>query len=133
MIKYRFLEHTADILFEALGSSFKEALENAARALFEVVGEAEAKEERIVEAEAPARDELVVVFLSNLITEMDIEGMVFSDVKIVELTEDHRFYVRAKVWGEHTLPKECVKGVTYHMLKVEKKNGFWRIQVLLDV
>ena len=51
----------------------------------------------------------------------------------VELTEDDRFYVRAKVWGEHTLPKECVKGVTYHMLKVEKKNGFWRIQVLLDV
>ena len=37
---YRFLEHTADIMFEAYGGSYPEALQNAAKAMFSVFGAA---------------------------------------------------------------------------------------------
>ena len=38
--KFRFLEHTADIMFESYGKSYPEALENAAHAMFSVFGSA---------------------------------------------------------------------------------------------
>ncbi len=133
-VKFRYLEHTADVLFEAFGKNFKEALKNAAIALFNTVGKADPKEEVTIETAAQTREELVVYFLSDLLSEMDIREMVFSEVNIEVLKEaEGDFYVRAIVKGDHVLPMESVKGVTFHRLKVEQKDEGWRIQVLLDV
>ena len=48
MKQYEFLEHTADILFKAYGSSFEEALSNSALALFETVGFSKSPKNKLV-------------------------------------------------------------------------------------
>jgi SHS2 domain-containing protein len=132
--KFRYLEHTADVLFEAFGSTFQEALENSALALFNTVGIASPKKSVEIETYAPTREQLVVYFLSDLLTSMDIKEMVFSSIKITELVEtEGKFYVKAVAKGEQTQPRESVKAVTHHMLEVQQTSGGWRIQILLDV
>lgn len=131
MVKFRFLPHTADVLFEAFGKTFPEALENAALALFHEIGRAEARESFEIEESALNKEELVVSFLSRLLTESEIREIVLARVEILEYEEQEN-KVRARVWGERKRPAHSVKGVTYGMLEVKKKNG-WRIQVLLDV
>lgn len=132
MDKFRFLPHTADVLFESFGSTFPEALENAALALFKSIGEAEPKEGFELEESAVNREELVVSFLSRLLTEMDIREMVFAKVEVLEYDEKEN-RIRARILGENRRPQHSVKAVTYGMLQVEKKKSGWRIQVLLDV
>ena len=43
-MEYKFLEHTADVMFESYGKSYEEALENAAKAMFSILGNAKEKE-----------------------------------------------------------------------------------------
>jgi len=129
---YEFLEHTADVFFKAYGSSFKEALENAALALFETVGFSETDKEKVeIEVNAPNKEELVVKFLSEILTEIDIREMTFKKIEITEINEKH---AKAFVYGDNTRPKDSVKAVTYHMLEVKNpEENKWYIQVLLDV
>ncbi len=132
MKQYEFLEHTADILFKAYGSTFEEALSNASLALFETVGFSKNPKKKVeIEIQAKNRDELVVRFLSEILTEMDIQEMTFKKIKILELDETS---VKANIYGDSTRPKDSVKAVTYHLLEVKNpKTDKWTIQVLLDV
>jgi len=129
---FKFLEHTADIYFEASGKTFREALENSALALFECVGPAKSVEKVIINESAPSREDLVVFFLSRLLTEMDINEVVFSKVKITKLDEKSNS-LSAEVFGEKKQPAHSVKAVTYHMLKVEPGKEGCKIRVVLDV
>ena len=132
MEKYEFLEHTADVLFKAYGSSFEEALSNAALALFETVGFSKTFRKKVeIEVQARNREELVVKFLSEILSEMDINEMTFKKIKILEIDEN---FVKANIYGDETRPKDSVKAVTYHLLEVKNpKPDKWTIQVLLDV
>ncbi|GEM_PF-583968 len=157
--RFVFLEHTADALFEARGKSFTDALENAAGALFAFVGESDLKKSaRALPGEAnkgsPAKaakaeakqageklkisesagsaDELVVFFLSRLLSEMDSAEMVFTKAKITDYDEK-KHSISAEVWGTHARPLRSVKAVTFHMLKIEEKKEGCTIRVLLDV
>ena len=54
-----------------------------------------------------------------------------------EISDLSQNRLQAKVYGEridtsHHRLKTAVKAATYHLLKVEKENGF-RVQVILDV
>ncbi|PIN84050.1 archease, partial [Candidatus Micrarchaeota archaeon CG11_big_fil_rev_8_21_14_0_20_47_5] len=105
---YRFLEHRADILFEAEGKDFKEALSNSALAMFSVIGKAEGKEkvkEKVkIKEKGENKEQLVVYFLSKLLSEMDTREIVFSSVKIEKLDEG-KMEIEATALGENVRPK----------------------------
>jgi len=130
---YKYLEHTADILIEAHGKTFEEAIEEAARAMFNVIGNAEPKIKKNIHSEAPTKEQLVVYFLSDLLTEMEIDNIVFSDVKIQKVEHNKNWEINAIVMGDHVLPTDQVKAVTHHMLEIKKEKNEWVIRVLLDV
>ncbi len=129
---YKFFDHTADILFEAYGKNFTEALENAAHAMFSVIGDAKEKEEVKVKVSAPDRESLVVRFLETLLAEADIRELVFSRVKI-EKFGGKPFEIEATAFGEKKRPRDSVKAVTFHELQVKEEKGKCSIRVLLDV
>ena len=61
--------------------------------------------------------------------------MLFKRFDIVEITPTR---LVAEAWGEPVDPsrhriKVWMKAATYHMLKVEKEAGGYRLQVLFDV
>ena len=139
MERYRFLEHTADVLFEAYGSTFEAALENAAEAMFSVMSHIDKlKEERSfkVEEHADSLENLAVFTLSSILSESEIQKILPKRFIVESLAgEDGQFILKGEVFGgkwEGRKVKREVKAVTHHLLKVEK-NGKVSIRVLLDI
>ena len=88
---FKFLEHTADVLFEATGKDFKSALEAAADALSFTIGENVKKiEEFEIEEEAKDLEDLVVFVLSDLLRECEISGILVGGLKVIEFDEENK-------------------------------------------
>jgi len=142
---FRYLEHTADVYYEAYGYTFKDAFNNAILALLNTVTGGKGGKERpnniIHEFTNCAIDleELVVYTLSDILSYMDSNEIVFYDSDVVyyktkEESKDHKYHIKAILYGNNDRPKESVKAVTFHMLKIYKDNDkVWHIKVLLDV
>ncbi|ALM74541.1 Archease, tRNA m5C methyltransferase chaperone [Thermococcus barophilus] len=142
MRKWEHYEHTADIGIRGYGRTLEEAFENVAIALFDVmvdVEKVEPKEVREIEVSGEDLYALLYNFLEELLILHDTEGLVFSDfeVKIEKTKEGYR--LKAKAYGEpldygkHE-PKEEVKAITYHDMKIEQlEDGTWIVQLVPDL
>jgi len=140
MQKYRFLEHTADALFQAYGNKLEEVFENSAEAMCSVMYEiekVEAKESVEIKAEGETQEELLHNFLESVLVEMELGEMVFSEFRILELDERKGFVI-VELKGEkmdskkHGLKTE-IKAVTWHEFFVRKEGNKWVSQVLVDI
>jgi SHS2 domain-containing protein len=138
MQPFRVLEHTADVGFEAFGSTREEVFANAARALFHLVVDLDSVEARKrvnVRVEGTDQPSLLVDWLSELLYLHDAEGWLFSDFR-VGLVGDNELVAEAR--GEKLDPvrhqmKLLVKAITYHQLVLEQTPEGWRAQVYVDI
>ena len=129
---YRFLEHTADIMFEACGKTYPEALENASKALFSVFGPAGESEKARFSVRAHDLEELTVQALADVLAYMDSHEIVFSRMKAVAF-DPKAHSLELEAWGEKKRPRDSVKAVTYHELMVRQDKEGWTIRIILDV
>jgi SHS2 domain-containing protein len=136
-VHYETFDHEADIGIRGFGATIEEAFENAAVALYSVmvnVHRVRPKERRILEVSAPDSELLLVEWLNALLSQSDIERMVFSkfEVKINGTS------LIGTAWGEmldrgrHQAHVE-VKGATYHMLSVQERDNGYVAQCVVDV
>ncbi len=134
---FEILDHTADVGIIAYGADLKQAFANAARALFSLITELDDVKEvthRDIEVEAGDIESLLVAWLNELVYRFDTEGILFKRFEISQLDNSH---LEARGYGEkadvsrHRL-KIGVKAATYHMLKVDKNDGY-RVQVVFDI
>lgn len=138
MSRFRILEHTADIGFEAFGSTLPEAFENAARALVHLIVDAAMvapSQEIRIEVEGTDRPDLLVNWLSEILFRHDAERWLFHDFRVEKL-DDHA--VSGIAWGEKFDPARhqinlMVKAITYHQLSLQQTAGGWRAQVYVDI
>jgi len=138
MDRYRILEHTADVGFEAFGSTLPEVFENAARALAHLIAEPASVrpgEEVRLQVQGADPAELLVNWLSEILYQHDAERWLFRDFR-VESLDDHA--VSGVAWGEKIDPARhqtnlMVKAVTYHQLSLRQTAGEWRAQVYVDI
>lgn len=142
MERFRFLEHTADVLIEAYGSTLEEAFENAAIAVFEVItdtGKVEPREERIVSVEGTDLENLLYRWIEELLILHDSEGLVISRAKIRSIEEaDEGYRLEATVWGEpfngsRHEHRTIVKAMTYAQLDIRKEGDRWVIRFVVDI
>jgi len=131
-MEYRFLDHTADIMFEAYGKGYPEALENAAKALFSILGEAKPEEKAEFSVAAHNLEELTVQILADLLAYADTHEIVFSKFKVAFFDAEKHF-AKLEAWGEKKRPRDAVKAVTYHEMMVKNDAAGWTIRILLDV
>ncbi|MFZ0960128.1 MAG: archease [Terriglobia bacterium] len=138
MQEFRILEHTADVGFEAFGSTREEAFTNAARALIYLIVELDTidpREEVAVQVQGADPESVLVNWLSELLYLHDAEGWLFRDFEIQNLRDNS---LTAMARGEKFQPsrhqaKLMVKAITYHQLALEKTPGGWRAQVYVDI
>jgi SHS2 domain-containing protein len=131
------IDHTADIGIIAYGGDEKEVFATAAYAMFSLIAELDGVDDmlcREIEVTADDKEALLVAWLNELLYLFDVEHVIFSRFEVVNL-EEHK--LRANAYGDKFDPlrhvlKTQVKAATYHMLKVEKGNGF-RAQIIFDV
>ena len=141
---YTYLEEigTADIAFEATGRDLPELFSAAADATTNVmidnIEAIEPRKARRIELSSDQLDMLLFDFLQELIFLKDAERLLLrmQDVRIDE--RDENYFLKATAEGEpldaeRHHQRADVKAVTLHDFSVEKKDGGWRAQVLLDI
>jgi SHS2 domain-containing protein len=142
MNSYKFLDHTADVLFQAEAASLNELFRQAALATFATMTDldkVESKETIQFNLQANTLEYLLFDFLDELLTYKDSEILLLKDFQInVEQTADHKWKLQATCHGEaakeqkHDL-KLDVKAITLHLFEVKKQKDKWTCQVLLDI
>ncbi len=134
---FEILEHTADAGIIAYGSDLKQAFSNAASGLFSLIVDLDSVQdttERQIEVRANDLEGLLVEWLNELIYIFDVENILFNRFEVVEIESDR---LTARAYGEKVDPirhevKLGVKAATYHMLRIEKNNGY-KLQVIFDI
>lgn len=137
----KYIEHTADILFEAEAATLGELFEQCALAVEESqieLDNVEAKDEKVITGKNKDVERLLFDFLDDLLYHKDADQMIFSefDVKVEE--KDGEYAMECKALGEKLNPKKHeqkvdVKAITMHMFKVEKTDKGWKAKVLIDI
>lgn len=145
--KYEQIEHLSDIGLKIYGNSLEELFENAAEGMFSImcdinkVGIVEEKGITIDEDGSISFEELLIIWLENLLYEFEVYNMLFSKFKISKFRiSGNRSIVKAKIFGEKIDFKRheiivAIKAPTYHMLEVKRDNktNSWMACVIFDV
>jgi SHS2 domain-containing protein len=136
MIRFKFLEHTADVKFQAFGNSIEEAFENSALALKETIcGKKKIKEVEEIKiiAKGKNNENLMYNFLEEIIYLLDAEDFLISKVKEIKI---NRFRLKAIITGDKASGYKFtnnVKAVTYNEMVIKKEKGRWISQIVIDV
>jgi SHS2 domain-containing protein len=135
MIPYEFFEHTADIGIKVKGDSPQDVFIDAARGMFNIIADTrriKPKEQIEITQEAKGYDELLRGWLSELLYQFSVSGIVFNEFSIQSLSPDA---VKAIAWGERALRqiKTEIKAVTYHELEFKQTKDGYEARVIFDV
>ncbi len=156
--RYEVLEHTADVGLRAFGETLEETFSVMAKGMVNLIVSSDShvscKEERLVEVEGYDLESLMVSWLSELLFQIYSEGFLPATVQSMRIqehknsiTDSCEYSISATISGEIFRPKTHqlileVKGVTYHLLKVERLHeprkeldceAKWWAQVILDI
>ena len=136
-MKYKFIEHTADIEFDAYGKSLEEVFSNCSYAFVESICHDKILEKKKIKFSVEGNDleNLLYNFLEELLFLFDSEHFILSEVLKIEIDEEKKKLV-CEVVGDIAENYEIishVKAVTYNSMFVRKKGGSWIAHVVLDV
>jgi len=147
MARFKFLEHTADVKFQAFGKTIEEAFENSAKALKESICgkiEIKSKKKKIITLKKKDLESLLYSFLEEIIYLFDAENFIIGEISKIKI--DGKFNLKATILGDEASDYDFtnpVKAVTYNEMFIQKEREkhprknketeFWRAQVVLDV
>jgi len=148
-MKYKFLEHTADVKFIVHGKTLKSIFENSVLAISEIISKDEKIENSITKRfKISGRDyeELLYSFIDEVIYLLDAENFVPSkaEVKLEKKNRNGSYNLRSKgkiilraiIFGDKTGNYKNLKGIksaTYSEMYIKKKFDKWEAQVVVDV
>ncbi len=136
-MKYEVYPHTADAGVRGIGDTVSEAFEGAAMATFSIMAEIDKvkpETEVSVELSADSLEDLLVKWLNELISLSSLKGLVFSKFSVK--VDEKKVSLKGSAWGQSIkdVPlQEEVKAATYADIKVERNNGQWVAQCIVDV
>jgi SHS2 domain-containing protein len=135
MKEFKFIEHTADIKFQAFGNTLEEAFKNSAIALTKSMYEGKIKEKisKKIKVKGKDNERLLFEFLGELIFLLDSEDFILSKIKNLKIKNNK---LEAEVIGDNASDYDFsneVKAVTYNEMFVKKQNNKYVIQVIVDV
>jgi SHS2 domain-containing protein len=135
---FEVIEHTADIGIIVYGADIKQVFANAALGLFNLMADLDNLKEDIkreIEMSAEDVEVLLVEWLNELIYISEVEHIIFKRFEINELSNTK---LKATCFGEkikrgqHRLKRE-IKAATYHMLRLDKEDGSYKVQIIFDI
>lgn len=136
---YSFIDHTADVGIEVRTKDFPSLLEEAAKAMFDVITDISKVKPHVKAQITITRgedDQTLRDWLEELLHRFYTEDMVFSRFR---LSSPDRSTLVCGAWGEvfdphrHTLHTE-IKGITYHQYEVShQSNQGWYARIIFDV
>ncbi len=137
---YRPLEHTADLGIEVEAETLDDLFREAGQAMFQEMlenfHEIQPRQARQVSLQEQTLEDLFTGFLSELLFYFDAEGFITREIRVS--VDPDLFLLEGTVWGEPFDPERHrvrvgIKGITYHMLVIERRGNRWYARVIFDV
>ncbi|MBN2409998.1 MAG: archease [Candidatus Aminicenantes bacterium] len=138
--KFRFLDHTADAMFQAFGRTLEEAFANAVLATVSLMwdpGKVEKRARRPVNVEGMDLEQILVRFLGEVVYLWETRGFLTAAAEDVCIDPSgDAFRLNAVFLGDDR-PQRYevfgdVKAVTYNEMKIERGRPA-SVQVVLDI
>ena len=135
--KFKFLEHTADVKFQAYGKNLKEVFKNSVEAMFNSMhsGKVKSKDKFVIKIKGNDLESLMYNFLEEFLFLMDSKKFFLSKIKITKFDEK-KFELNAELFGDSVKNYKLnhdFKAVTYNEMFIKKIKGIWTSQVVMDV
>jgi SHS2 domain-containing protein len=137
-LRFRTIEHTADIGIEVEADNLADLFAGAAEGMYSIIiapGVVSPAVSRSITLEANDLEELMFEWLNELLYLLDAKELLLS---IFEIARIERFHLEATVSGEkidqgrHRLLGE-IKAATYHQMTVERRDDSWFARIIFDV
>ena len=138
---YKFIDHTADVLFQAQAGTLNELFQQCALALEETqvdLSKVEQKESITIKVEHKDVEGLLFDFLDDLVFYKDADSLIFSRFDVYIEEKEGKYFLTCQAYGEkidhqkHD-PKVDVKAITMHLFEVKKTDEGWYAKVLIDI
>jgi len=139
---YRLLEHVTDAFVEAWGETLEEAFSQAGLALFNTMLDVKSVQLKTgVEIQTNGHDEkeLLYNYLEELLLLFEVKQLALGSFSVSSITPTGaEIGLKGKTAGEpydrakHDGKVE-VKGITYHLMEIEKHPGKTSVRFLLDL
>lgn len=139
MVKYKFLEHTADIKFQAAGSTLEEAFKNSAFALREAIAgkiKPAGKIKKKIAVKGKDKEALLYNFLEEFLFLLDSKDFLLSKIGKIKIKKNKNYELEAEIIGDLASNYKFtndVKAVTYNEMFVKREKNKYVCQVVLDV
>lgn len=138
---YKFVDHTADIAVELIGSSLHDLFTAGAEAWFvSVAGEIKIEDDDLLELElsASSKEELLVTFLNELNYLLITKKWLCSSIQSIKIFDDaDGCELSAELKGiklkDNLQLKQEIKSVTYHQLEIIEKDGNLSTLIVFDI
>jgi SHS2 domain-containing protein len=142
--QFEILDITGDAGIRAFGADLEELFINAAAGLYHLItGSSPVREIKTVglTAEGSSLESLLVSWLNELIFQFDTYGFLGRSIVIREFPAPgtkEGLRLRAEVRGEDFDETRhsrglLVKAATYHRLKIEKVEGIYAAEIIMDI
>lgn len=136
MKKFEILPHTADLRIKAFGATKKELFKNSLIGMSSFIKKSIINRNPEIEKEIKIQstdiNNLLIDFLSEVLTLSDINQEVYFDVKFNKFSDTE---LEAKIFGVRVDEfDEDIKAVTYHEINIKKnKDGLLEATVVYDI
>ena len=132
-MKYKYLEHTADIKFQAFGKTLEETFINAAYATINIISEDKIKNKitKKIKVKGVDKKSLLYAFLEEILFLLNTEYFILGNVKEIKIKDKE---LTATLEGDNLENYKLgldIKAVTYNDMFIKEKPFI--IQVVLDI
>jgi SHS2 domain-containing protein len=136
-MKYKLLEHTADIKFRSFGTDLEEVFKNSGIALKEIVYKGKVNNEikKKIKVKGNDMENLMYNFLEEFLFLLDSDDFLMSDILKIEI-DGKKFKLKCELVGDKSKNYKTdmhVKAITYHEMFVKKIKEKWMAQVVVDI
>ena len=138
MKRFELIDISGDAGIRVFGKDLDDLFLNAAAGMYSLItdpGNVRPKKTIEIKTEGSSQEGLLVSWLNELIFHFDTYGFIGRVIHIHEL---HNTLIKASVTGEDFIPEKhggglLIKAATYHKLKIERKEGRWKADVIFDI
>ena len=134
-MKYKFLQHTADIKFQAFGDTIEQAFVNSAFALTNTNSKDKIKAliNKKISVKGKDNESLLYNFLEEFLFLLETKYFILSKIKYINIKSNE---LTAEIIGDNSKNYELethIKAITYNEMFIKKKNNKYVCQVVVDV
>lgn len=140
-MKFKFLPHTADIKFQAFGSSLEECFKNSALALINIMCRQKIKSviKKTIKVKGKDKEALLYNFLEEFLYLFEIKEFLLAKIEKLAINKKTKEYeLIADIFGDINKNNAYeiethVKAITYNEMFVRRERNKYVCQVVVDV